>query len=176
MTQFIDIVQQIGNFLLATALLCGALSHLFTPSSKIGRVLNVIGMFTLNAAKTSEKIAPKKPDLKIVSGSLLIPLLFIGCVPSKKIWDIAYDTCVAAMKVEPIVAQVAQKKDVPIVKYAEFLCNVVEVLDPFVDELVSSQPTKTQVPTLKQALKTAKVQEPAVKRALNVAEVRGLLR
>jgi hypothetical protein len=133
-----EVVQLLANVLLALGLFCGGLSHFVTPTSKVGKVLNVIGMFTTRAGEALDRKPTEKPSLRSVNSALLVLLVsscVTGCAPARQIWDTAYDTCVAALRLEPVVIAVAQDRGQDVIQYAKILCNMVEVLDPFVQEL-----------------------------------------
>lgn len=161
-----DLIQLVANVLLAIGLLCGGLSHFVTPTSKIGRVLNVIGMFTTKAGQSLDKKEEKKTSLRSVNSALLVLLVTgttTGCAPGKQIWDTAYDTCVAALRLEPVVIAAAQGKGQGVLEYAQFVCKAVEVLDPFVQELnAQSQHARGARPA-------------ATEKAVEIAKAKGLL-
>jgi hypothetical protein len=118
--------------ILFVIVICGLLSNFFKPTSKIGQVLSTIGSLSVRSSMAAPPSASK-----IASTSILFLLCsgLTNCVPAKKVWDTAYDTCVASLQVQAVIIQVAGKKAIPVLEYAKAACQVMAVLDPFVQDL-----------------------------------------
>jgi hypothetical protein len=159
----------ISDYILIVIFICGAISHIVPNGSLAQKILNVIGSMTFKANSPAATPTPVSEIIsKVSKTSLLIGVVlvsFIGCQPAAKIWDTAYQTCVASMKIEPLVVEAANKKALPLIDYVNTICNVVDVLNPYVQALESEY----------QDAGPKKLVEPATPRALKAAKEHGLL-
>jgi hypothetical protein len=162
----------VTNIILIVIVLAGILSHVVPNGSKLQQVLNVIGTLTFKAnqpANTDEKkvtsgIVSKVTKttmyigLSIVS-FILVMVALVSCKPAVAIADMAYDLCVASMKVEPLVVQAAQARQLDVLKYTKDICKVVEVVHPYVEYLKAERqdagPNQLPAPPTPRALQAA---------------------
>jgi hypothetical protein len=158
----------ISDYVLIVIFACGAISHLVPNGSLAQRILNIIGTMTFKANSPATPNPVSQLIDKVSKTSLLIGfsiVSFIGCQPAAKIWDTAYQTCIASMQVEPVVVAAAGKKALPVLDYVKTICNVVDVLNPYVQVLESEY----------QDAGPKKIVAPATPRALEAAKAHGLL-
>ena len=166
----------VANVILIVIILAGILSHVAPNGSKLQQVLNIIGALTFkaNQAKKVETVSDTSGIVSKVTKTtmyigvsllslILVLLAFLSCRPAAAIIDTAYDLCVASMKVEPLVAQAAQARQLDVLKYTQEICKVVDVVHPYVEYLKAEQqdagPKQLIPPPTPRALEAARSRE-----------------